>query len=384
MKMKGTKNSTQKRCGTHITTPTGERIYVSGKTKKERDEKVKQKLIEYGSANTGALDNTPFKTYAYRWLQAYKAPPKVRPGTYAIIKANLENHVLPFFGEKLLREVTAIDLQEYLNTLSGYSKSLQAKCVQIVKAIFRTAVDNRLLTFSPVRKDDFKPGGTNSKVEEPLTPEQSQRLLDAVRGTRAYPFCLLALTTGMRRGELLGLMWEDIDLDAKTPVIHVSHNKAFVQNKPDAPVTELLKTEAASRTLPLPKGTVDYLKELKETSRSPYVLSMENGKSLTKNSFRSMWEVVTSRTAGEGKEIGKRVRGSKTGVVSLDFHCHPHQLRHTYATRLFESGCDLKQVQYLLGHSKPEMTLRVYVHYQNKTRAQETATKVCSALGALA
>ena len=381
---KGTK--IDRRCGTHITTPTGERIYVSGKTKKERDDKVRQKLMEFGANNAGPQGNTAFRTYAYRWLQAYKAPPKVRPGTFAIIKANLENHVIPFFGDRLLREVTAIDLQEYLNTLAPYSKSLQAKCVQIVKAIFRTAVDNRIILHSPVTQDDFKPGGASSKVEEPLTPEQAQRLLDAVRGTRAYPFCLLALTTGMRRGEILGLMWEDVDLDASVPVIRVAHNKAFAQNKQDAPVTELLKTEAASRTLPLPKGTADYLKELKEVAgpKAVYVLAMENGKSLSKNSFRSLWEVVTSRTAGEGKTLGSRVRGSKTGVVSLDFHCHPHQLRHTYATRLFESGCDLKQVQYLLGHSKPEMTLRVYVHYQNKTRAQETADKVCSALGALA
>jgi integrase len=364
--------------------PDGSSVYVSGKTKKERDDKAKQKLIEYG-ARTGGVDSSTFEAYAYRWLKAYKAPPRVRPGTYDIIKGNLERHVLPFFRGRLLRDVTAIDLQEYLNSIAEYSKSLQAKCVQIVKAIFRTALDNRLISFSPVRNDDFKPGGAASKVEEPLTPEQSQQLLDAVRGTRAYTFCLLALTTGMRRGELLGLMWEDVDLEAEQPVIHVRHNKAFPANQKDAPVTELLKTEAARRTIPLPQGTAEHLRELRKYSpKAQFVCAMPNGKSLNRSSFRRLWTVVEVRSEGKERKIGESRQGRRSDLVCLDFRCHPHQLRHTYATRLFEAGCDLKQVQYLLGHSKPEMTLRIYVHYQAKTRAQETADKVCSALGALA
>lgn len=371
------------RSATHVRMPDGSAVYVSGKTKKERDEKARQKLVEYGARN-GVTDSSTFEAYAYRWLKAYKAPPKVRPGTYDIIKGNLERHVLPFFRGRLLRDVTAIDLQEYLNSISEYSRSLQAKCVQIVKAIFRTAMDNRLIQFSPVHKDDFKPGGTASKVEEPLTPEQSQQLLDAVRGTRAYTFCLLALTTGMRRGEILGLMWEDVDLEAEQPVIHVRHNKAFPANRKDAPVTELLKTEAARRSIPLPQGTVDHLKELRKYfPKALFVCAMPNGKSLNRSSFRRLWTVVEVRSEGKDRKIGESKQGRKEGLVCLDFHCHPHQLRHTYATRLFEAGCDLKQVQYLLGHSKPEMTLRIYVHYQAKTRAQETADKVCTALGAL-
>ena len=70
-------------------------------------------------------------------------------------------------------------------------------------------------------------------------------------------------------------------------------------------------------------------------------------------------------------------------TVLLDFPCHPHILRHTYATQLFEEGLDMKQVQYLLGHSVPEMTLRVYTHYREKAREQETADQVRGATGYL-
>ena len=68
-------------------------------------------------------------------------------------------------------------------------------------------------------------------------------------------------------------------------------------------------------------------------------------------------------------------------IRTLDFHVHPHQLRHTYITRLFESGLDIKEIQYLAGHATVNMTLRVYTHYQHESRQQSTAQKVCAAFG---
>ena len=64
---------------------------------------------------------------------------------------------------------------------------------------------------------------------------------------------------------------------------------------------------------------------------------------------------------------------------TLDFPVTAHQLRHTYITRLFESGLDIKEIQYLAGHSSVEMTLKVYTHYQRESRQEETAKKVFSA-----
>ena len=109
---------------------------------------------------------------------------------------------------------------------------------------------------------------------------------------------------------------------------------------------------------------------------------MENGKSLSKSSFRELWSIVEVRTATDSRPLGSTVSGGRAGPiqVSLDFHCHPHQLRHTYITSLFEAGLDLKQVQYLAGHSTPDMTLRVYTHYRRKSREAETISQVCSAL----
>ena len=369
------KKTAAKTYATHITTPTGQRIYVSGKTREELEEKVFMTKLEM-RAGVDVKNDVLFSDYAPVWLRAYKKS-KVRPSSYALIETNLRLHVLPFFEGMTLKEIKPMHIQMYLAYLSKESGNMQTKCMQILTAILRAAADNGLIVKSPVRQED-KPAPSTKEPEEPLTDEQAQRLLDALTGTRAYTFCLLALATGMRRGEILGLMWEDIDFDEA--VIHVRHNKAFVTNQTDAPVTELLKTEAARRKLPMSPVLTEHLLAAREESESPFVLSMKNGKSLSKSAFRSMWKAVDRRTVGKGgtpRELGDSYGDVR---VILDFDVHPHLLRHTYVTKLFEKGLDIKQVQHLAGHATPDMTMRVYNHYREKQRAAETHEQVCVAL----
>ena len=154
--------------------------------------------------------------------------------------------------------------------------------------------------------------------------------------------------------------------EARTPLII---------SGPAAESNELyVKTDKFVKTL----KEDDYVKKEKEHSTSPYVLCMANGESLSKASFASLWAIVTARTATENRPLGSSIQGSNSGPLktSLDFSCHPHQLRHTYITQLFETGMDIKQVQYLAGHSSPDMTMKVYTHYRRKSREQETADKV--------
>ena len=372
------KKASPKVFATHVTTPTGERVYVRAKSKEELEEKVLEAKIQLRSG-VDITQGITFADYAQTWLKAYKAG-KIRPSSYASIETNLRVHVLPFFSSYKLKDVKPMHIQLFITSLSGKSKSLQDKCIRIVKNIFDSAVDNGMIPRSPVSRSD-RATAENSPEEEPLTDEQALALLNAVDGTRAYIFCLLALSTGMRRGEILGLMWEDIDFKAN--VIRVTHNKAFILNKLDAPVTALPKTDAGRRVLPMGSPLKERLLLEKAKSRSPFVVSMLNGKSLTKSAFRALWLNVERRTAGSGSV--PRLLGATYGdvKVTLDFKTHPHQLRHTYITKLFEEGLDLKQVQYLAGHSKPEMTLRVYTHYRQKQRAAETHKQACDAVNYL-
>lgn len=255
------------------------------------------------------------------------------------------------------------------------SKSLNDKVIQILRGVFNAAVDNNLIAKSPV-PTKIKSKGVRTKEKTALTADQSKRLLNAVSSTRAYLFCLIALQTGMRRGEICGLMWEDIDLDKQ--IIHVRHNAVFTSSQ--TIVSEALKTSAAVRDIPIPPTLLDTLKGLKSSGGSPFVLHMDNGKPLSQSSFSNLWDMVRRRTVADPAELGTKATNSKM-VRSLDFHVTPHLLRHTYITRLFESGLDIKEIQYLAGHTTVDMTLRVYTHYQHETRQQDTANKVCAALG---
>lgn len=377
------KGKTQKnRFATHITTPTGKRVYLSAKSQEELDKKVAQAKLEMG-AGVDIADSTTFKEYAYLWLDAYKKPPKVRPNTYSTLRYHLEHNIIPSFEGLCLKEIKPMHIQRFLTGVGEYSYSVQAKCLQMVRAIFRSAEDNGLIMKSPVRSCD-KARGAKPMEKEALTNEQAQQLLDAVKGTRAYLFCLLALTTGLRRGEILGLMWEDVDLDAG--YIEVRHNKPLISGKNNGEVTTMLKTDSARRRLPIPLVLRAALTRERRNTNSPYVLSMETGESLTKASFDALWRSVKVRSLSSGKPLGYTGSTRRAGerfTVTLDFYVHPHLLRHTYITQLFESGMDMKQVQYLAGHATPDMTLNVYTHYRMKSREKETADLVESAVGYL-
>ena len=365
--------SDKRRYGTHVTTPAGKRIYLSGGSRKELADKVAQARVNLGMG-VDISDATTFRQYAETWRKAYKVG-KIRENSLATLDTNLYTHVIPFFGDRKLRDIKPLDIQLFLGSISQYSKSTQDKCFQIVRGILRSAAENGLLLRSPVTSND-KTGGATAEEEEPLTPAQCRALLAATYGTRAYLFCLLALTCGLRRSEILGLMWEDIDLEAGT--LTVCHTKTFAGQDNDAPVLEDTKSDAGRRTITLPAITVAALMEERQRNTSPYVLCMKNGKSLTRSSYRGLWAIVENRTAAGGRKIGDRKATCKggTATVSLDFTCHPHQLRHTCITNWFEQGLDLKQVQYLAGHSTPTMTLKVYTHYRKTVRAQETAGQV--------
>ena len=228
--------------------------------------------------------------------------------------------------------------------LSSKSKSLQSKVLAILRNIFCIAQENGLVAKSPVSVM-LRAGGKKTQEKIALTPEESELLLSRIKNKRAKTFAMIALNTGMRRGEIIALRWKDIDFREK--IIHVSSNALVKEGKTE--VDAEVKTPAAIRNIPLPEALEKWLLQ-------QFVVAMENHQALTKSSFRSMWRLVE-------RELPNK-------------HLTAHILRHTYITRLFEAGLDIKEVQYLAGHSTVDMTLRVYTHYDRQSREKQTIEKV--------
>lgn len=351
-----------------ITTPTGKRKYIRAATKEELERKYQQAKLEIG-AGVDITDATTFGEFAQLWFNTYKRP-NLRENSKEDCLYILNNHILPPLSAMRMRDIKPVHIRGVMSNLAGYSRSVQGKAVQILRSIFNAAVENHLIMRSPV-SSALKAGGETAKEKVPLTPEQSQRLLDVTAGTRAYPAVAIMLGAGLRKEEAVGLMWEDIDL--KNGYIHVRHAKPFHHGKGE--VTDQLKSKAAYRTIPIPAWLLQILRGEHSKTNSLFVLAMRNGESLTESSFGRLWGIIKARTTDDPEKIGTPVSARHPNVIyALDFHVHPHLLRHTCITRWLEAGFDLKEVQYLAGHSTPDMTLRVYAHYDQRVRLENTAS----------
>lgn len=334
--------------------PDGTRKYLRAKTQKELDEKVLKTQILVNSGVDICNEET-FAHFAQMWYDLYKKP-YLRENSLEAIKYVLNQHILPVIGGYRLRDITPMQIQAIMAGLAGKSNSLQSKVLINLRSIFKAAQENGLVAKSPV-SSMLKPSGKKTVEKEALNAQERQLLLEWVKNPRARTFLLIALHTGMRRGEIVGLQWEDIDFKKK--VIHVRHNA--VMGRYETTVSENMKTKAGKRNLPLSEDLEEWLVARKKTSHSKYVIAMENHGPLTKSSYKSMWKLIE-------RELP-------------DTHITAHILRHTYITQLFESGTlDVKEIQYLAGHSTMDMTLRVYTHYDRRTREAKTAEKVREAL----
>lgn len=337
--------------------PDGSRKYIRAKTQEELDDKVLEAQILM-RAGVDICSEETFGYFAQLWFDIYKKP-HLREKSQDAIKYVLNHQILPVLGGYRLRDISPMQIQALMAGLAGKSNSLQSKVLIHLRSIFTVAMENGLVAKSPV-SSMLKPSGKRTEEKMALTPEESALLLDRVKDIRARTFLLIALHTGMRRGEIIGLLWEDIDFEKK--VIHVRHN-AIIKEKATT-ITNDLKTKAGKRDIPLSDELARWLSDRKFNTHSKYLFAMKNHKPMTLSSYKSMWRHIA-------KELP-------------DTHISAHTLRHTYITRMFEAGLDIKEVQYLAGHSTVDMTLRVYTHYDQRSRREKTAEKVREALRASA
>lgn len=279
----------------------------------------------------------------------------------------INNHICPIIGGYKLKSVKPEDCQRVMAALAGKSNSLQTKVLGVMNMGFDCAVENGLIFRSPCVK--LKAGGVPTEEKVPLTTEQCAALEAATKGTRAYLFILLGLYAGLRREEICGLRWNDIELNKDVPYLTVNNAVRFEGGKGVFPSP--LKTKAAHRTIPLPGKLVDALRVAKSKSNSVFVVPAKGGSNASLQTVRNIMAIVERRNIKHApteniKEEHQKRRGPKV-QQTLDFNVTPHLLRHTYITRLCQSGMDIKKIQYLAGHSDIKMTLGIYSHVVGNT-----------------
>ncbi len=350
--------------------PDGTRKYFRGKTKKEAERKRDEAKIKVGMGVDISCKLT-MKEFADTWFNLYKKG-TLHKRSEETITNTLTRYIIPVLGNMQVVDVKPIHIQQLMSSVKDYSNSTQKKVLQYTRAIFEVAVENSMIPKNPVSKS-IKAGGATPKEKVPLTRQQAEDLLKAVEGTRAYPLVLVLLHGGLRIGEALGLMWSDIDFNEGT--ITVNRSIVFPEENRQGEINDEMKTEHAHRTIPLPWSVVEELRREQNKSQSLWVFPKQDGSHHSYNSFRSLWAIIDRRTTVKRKD-DRRELVSRT----LDFSVHPHLLRHTCVTRWFEQGLDIKEIQYLAGHSTVDITLDIYTHYMNKERGKKTAEKIRAAV----
>lgn len=346
---------------------TGKWVPIYGKTKNEVRAKIEERRALWKAQ--AVSDEQPYVyEYAAKWYKLNTGEiGQKRKDDY---RNAINNHICPIIGVKKIRDVSYDDIKAVMAEVAGMSSSAQQKIVVTLKRIFKAAERNGLIDKNPC--EDLKAGGQPAAEKVPLTKQQQQRLVAAVKGTKAYPFVLLCLYAGLRREEALGLQWDCVDLKSDAP--HISVKRAVKwDGQNSAIVADNLKSDAASRNIPIPPLLVECLTEEKLKSKGSFVIANSKGDAMTFASFRRMWDVIRVRSCrtvkktinGEAVEVklnmGDKIRNHDI-YVSLDFHVTPHQLRHTYITELILSGTPIKTVQYLAGHATVQLTLNIYTH----------------------
>lgn len=291
-----------------------------------------------------------------QWLPTIKS--QLKPSTFDSYRRNIELHVLPRIGGRRLSDLTPPTLNEVygdlleagrLNGKGGLSGKTVRYIHTIVHKALADAVDAGFVATNVA--DRAKPPRPRAAAPTELrfwTPDELRQFLDLVAGQRMEAAWHVAAMTGMRRGEVLGLRWRDLDLDAAR--IHVRQALVSVAYKL---ITSTPKTHQA-RVIDLDDRTVEQLRRHRyrqiaertewgsEYEDSDLVFCKENGTPLHPQTFTQAFERLVGRSA--------------VPTIRL------HDLRHTHATIALRAGVPVKVISERLGHETPAFTMTQYAH----------------------
>ena len=341
---------------------------VLAKTKRECQEKLKQlRETVTGPRTEKVRPEMPFGEWLDFWYQNY-VKPQIRPTTQANYEAKIYQHIIPELGKIPLNQLAQKDLQQFYARMktSGrlirteqFGKGLSDSMVRGLHAACRSAlekaVQEELIRTNPAVGCKLPP--KRGREMQVLGREELQRFLIQAQAEGYYELFLLDLCTGLRRGELLALQWDDLDF--KTGALAV--NKQVYEVKGQLQVS-VPKTRAFIRRLVLPPGVVEVLRAYRERvdSRWMFPSPVKEDVPMTPGAVRRRLQIILERAGC------KRIRF--------------HDLRHTFATLSLENGMDVKTLSAMLGHVSAATTLDIYTHVTGDMQT-EAAAKIDRGLG---
>lgn len=284
----------------------------------------------------------PMEVFLRKWLKISKA--NYEESSFQTVKRQIEDNIIPWINKIKLSEVKSHDVNNLILKLKEKSLSNNTikKTIGTLKAAFNYAIKEELIIFNPVNKA-ITIKATPAKKRIP-TKEEAKLLFKEIIKEKTYKLPLLfCMFLGLRRGESLGIKWEDIDFDSKT--IRINKQISLVENRI---VEKRPKSDSSIRKIILPDYLVSELNKTPKAERFGYLIKQDHRKP---NLYYNRFRIITNKL-------------NLTGVTI-------HSLRHYNCSCLLNNGASLDSVARHLGHSSIRTTGDVYAHEMQGTLEKE-------------
>lgn len=338
---------------------------VYGKTQKEANLKADEVKAQLRKG----LDISSTNTFA-RWAEHYLVLKRAETTEtqYGTIKSRLDVWI-DYIGDASIQNIRPVDLQSILNGIAANnpyknkpsSKKTVVSYMQIVRAVFDYAIDNRIIEYNPALR--LKTPLAAPKTERrALSLEERHRIMEFEH--RGKPAMMLMMFSGLRRGEVTALLWSDIDFKHKTITVSKSYDFKQKQTKPPK--------NGKMRKVSIPSVLVDYLKTLPQDNT--YVITNAHGQRMTDDSWRRLMQsYLHDMNLQYGSFFKRPAKYSPVKIPMIIQPFTPHCLRHTFCTMMYEAGVDLYTAKEQMGHADVQTTLNIYTHLQKAHQEKNIA-----------
>ena len=337
--------------------------YVLAKTQSELVQKLHDKIEMYRDADLSEDCNMTLSEWLDKWLYEYVAI-TIRPSTLYGYEMMVKNQIKPHLGNRPLSALTTNEIQKFYVTIKKqgrvhtdrtHGKELADSMVRKIHLILHESLDmaaqQRLIVSNPTNGTTIPKN--NYKEKQILNDEQLNRFMEVIKSDEKwYDFFYTEITTGLRKGEICGLKWEDFDESGGK--LKIKRSVGRLKNGV-LPIGDT-KTETGTREIILPPSTIELLKKRKENAVGDWIFP----------NFHKPEEPINPQSAYTHLKV--LLKQAELPLIRF------HDLRHTFATHAIAGGVDAKTLSGILGHTNASFTLDTYTHVT--TDMQKSAAKI--------
>ena len=326
------------------------RKYFYGHTRAEAEERRN----EYKSMVSKGQTSFAISMTLSEWIDAYLTTYRTNVNPHYHASDNVPyNRLKKALGNRLINSISESELQRELNTLQGMSFSTVDKYRQAIQRVFHKATKNRLIPYDPA--DELVMPTFTKGTHRALTQDEINCIIQNWQLHYTGIWMMLLLFTGLRRGEMMALEWDCIDMEHRT----IAVQQVTVIDSNESIIEKRAKTAAGIRIIPIAEPLYKVLDSVPVRERVGFVCLSAHRRQLTQSATK---------------------RGLQGFLKATGLSFRYHDLRHTFATLLYDAGVDVKAAMYFLGHADIKMTMQLYTHL-SKEREFKSGAALQSYLG---